>query len=137
MNGFEIGKWRQTRRTFLAFLLVGMLLGGGFAAYRWQGAGVVVVEGAILCLASGLWITEKLIGIFTRVQRANGTAIVLIFSLKILWWATLFWAARHLPPGYDGAVGLGIGIFLLTVLLAALKHYGMPRISDGNSPNDP
>ena len=74
MSVNEISKWRDARRTFLLFLALGMVVGGVIGWYRWEVAGAIVFESALLCLALGVWITERLIGVFTRVQRASGTA---------------------------------------------------------------
>jgi hypothetical protein len=78
-----------------------------------------------------------LIGVFTQTVRANPTAIMLLFMGKLGWWAGLIVAARHLPHGYEGPVGLGMCAFLLAVVIAMIQHYGMPRISDGKHPDSP
>jgi hypothetical protein len=120
----------------LALLAVG-ILGGGLAFSLWGAPSAGVVEAVILCLALGFWITERLIGVFTQTIQANPTAILILFTGKLAWWAMIFIAARHMPAGYDRAVGLGIGAFLVALFAAMVRHYGMPRISDGNPPEAP
>lgn len=130
-------KWRNVRRTLFIWLAITMCIGGALCYREWGWQGMAAAEGAALCLALGFWLTEMLVGVFTKVKTANATAIVLIFSGKLAWWALLFWFARHLPAGLDGAVASGLGIFLIALLFATLRHYGMPRISDGKPPLDP
>jgi hypothetical protein len=129
--------WNHVKRTMGLALLVAGIVSGGATYFFWGARAVVVDEVVILCLASGFWITERLVGIFTLTRKANPTAILLLFTGKLAWWATLIVAARRLPPGLDGAVGLGMGAFLLALVAAMLRHYGMPRISEGNPPRAP
>jgi hypothetical protein len=93
-------------------------------------SGAITAFSSILCLALGFWITESLIGVFTGVKKANSTAIVLLFSGKLAWWVGIFWASRILPKGSEPAVAIGLGSFLLALLLAGVLHYGLPKISD-------
>ncbi len=130
-------KWRSVRKSLNLYLGFGTLLGGAFAQYCWNFPGTIAFEAVLLCLALGFWITEMLIGVFTQVKKANPTAIALLFFGKLAWWASIFVGARHLPRGLDAAVALGIGVFLLALLIASIRHYGMPRISDGNPPSHP
>ena len=130
-------KWKAVRKSFALMLLLSVLVAGGFSYGQWGAQRAVTTIGAILCLALGFWITEMLIGVFTRVKRANATAIGLLFLAKLAWWGGLFYGARHLPAGHDGAVALGLGAFLLALLFASIGHYGMPRISDSENPRDP
>ncbi len=134
-NGLE--KWRKVRRTLVLWLGVAMAAGGVFTYQMWGFPGLWAAEGAALCLALGFWLTEMLIGVFTRVKTANASAVVMLFTGKLAWWALLFWAAKRLPAGLDGAVASGLGIFLIALLISTLQHYGMPRISDGKPPLDP
>ncbi len=130
-------KWQKTRRTFIFFLLVGAL-GSGAVAYRiWGIHGFLAAESVELCLALGLWITERLIGVFTSLRPANPTNIALLFLGKLGWWAAIILGAKHLPPGLDGAVGLGIGTFLLALFASTFCHYGKFRASNEIPPQNP
>lgn len=130
-------KWKSVRRTLLWALLLTALASGGLAYWLWGADSVLTTVLALLCLALGFWVTEMLVGVFTRVKRANASAIGFLLLAKLAWWATLFWGARHIPAGHDGAVALGIGSFLLALLFSTLRHYGMPKISDEEGPRDP
>lgn len=130
-------KWKAVRRSFALLLVLALVIAGGFSYWQWGVERAATTTAAILCLALGFWITEMLIGVFTRVKRANATAIGLLFLAKLAWWGCLFYGAKHLPAGHDGAVAVGLGAFLLALLFASIGHYGMPRISDAENPRDP
>jgi len=112
-------------------------LSGGLVFYLWGAEFVATTELALLCLALGFWVTEMLVSVFTKVKRANASAIALLFLAKMGWWAALFIGAKHIPRGHDGAMAIGIGTFLLALLFSTLKHYGVPRISEAENPRDP
>lgn len=137
MDKVQREKWRRVKRMHLISLVVGMILGGALSYYLWGATAALATEGAALCLALGFWLTEMLIGVFTQVKTANGTAIGLIFFGKLAWWGSIFYAAKHMPKGLEQPLGLGFGIFLFALVAAALNHFGMPRISDANPPSDP
>jgi hypothetical protein len=129
--------WKDAKRTLALCLLVATGAGGALAFRLWGPTGAGVFLAGLLCLASGLWVTERLIAVFLGTRKANPTALVFLMTGKVLWWGALFFASRRLPVGYDGAVGLAIGAFLLALLIATVRHYGMPRISEGNPPSSP
>ena len=130
-------KWKGVRHTLLWSLAAGALVSSGLSYWLWDQSSVITTELSLLCLALGFWVTEMLVGVFTRVKKANATAITLLLLAKLGWWAALFWGAKRIPHGHDGAVALGIGSFLLALLFSTLKHYGMPTISDVETPRDP
>lgn len=129
--------WNRVKSTVGLALFFLAVISGSAAFYFWNFPSVLATEGVILCLALGFWITERLVAVFTQTRRANPTAIVLLLFGKLVWWGALFAGARMIPPGYDRPVGLGIGAFLLALLVGVVKHYGMPRITDGKPPVDP
>jgi hypothetical protein len=137
MDKGSMHKWNSAKRTLLILLGAFGSVATAFSWWRWSAPHALTSFFAILCLALGFWITEMLIGVFTRVKRANATAIGLLFIAKFAWWGMLFYGARHLPAGHDGAVAVGLGTFLLALLFGTLRHYGMPSISDAESPRDP
>lgn len=137
MDAAPLHKWKSAKRSLALSLAVLGAIALVFSWKQWGPQHAFTTGAAALCLALGFWITEMLIGVFTRVKRANATAIGLLFIAKIAWWGVLFYGARHLPAGHDGAVAVGLGTFLLALLFATLRHYGMPRISDAESPRDP
>lgn len=137
MEPGSLNKWKGVRHTLLWSLMGGALLCGALAYWLWGLDSVITTEFSLLCLALGFWVTEMLVGIFTKVKKANATAIALLLFVKLAWWAAIFWGAKRIPHGHDGAVALGIGTFLLALLFSTLKHYGMPTISDVENPRDP
>ncbi len=130
-------KWKKAKQTFLGLVLFFGLLGSGLSFWQWGPERALASGAATLCLALGFWITEMLIGVFTRVKAANASAIGLLLVGKLGWWGLLFYVAKHLPVGHDGAIAVGMGAFLIALLLAAIVHYGMPSISDTERPRDP
>lgn len=137
MEKGSLQKWKSAKKSLLLALLAMSVLGTGFSWWKWGADRAFTSAASILCLALGFWITEMLIGVFTRVKQANATAVGLLFLAKLGWWWALFVGAKHLPPGHDGAVAVGLGGFLLALLLASLRHYGMPSISDAEDSRDP
>jgi hypothetical protein len=127
--------WRLVKKSIALNLVVAGALAGVLSFLLWGPLPAIASVGVLLCLALGFWITEMLTGVFTQTRKANPTALLLLFFGKLGWWGALILAARHMPPGFDRPVGLGIGSFLLALLLAMLRHYGMHRISDGNPPS--
>ena len=125
------------RQTLLWSLIATALAIGAFSYWQWGPEFAISTEFVFLCLALGFWVTEMLVGVFTGVKKANATAIALLFFVKLGWWTALFWGARRIPQGHDGAVALGIGGFLLALLFSTLRHYGVPTISDVETPRDP
>lgn len=132
VNGIEA--WQRVRRSLAFLLLLELAVGSGVAFWFWGLKGALAFALSLLCLASGFWLTEMLIGVFTRVKTANPAAISLLVSGKVLWWAALFLGARRLPPQLGGAVALGVGAFLTALFFSSIRHCGIPRISDGNPP---
>lgn len=123
-------KWKKVRSDLLRWLTFWLALTGGLAFWQWGAREAMAVLLSALCLALGLWVTELLVSIFMGVRKANATAILLLFTGKILWWGSLFFASRYLPPGLEKPIALGIGAFLLAMVCTGFAHYGMPKISD-------
>ncbi len=130
-------KWKNVRGTLLWCLVAGAFLNGGISFWLWGSESVFTAEAAFLCLALGFWLTEMLLGVFSGVKRANATAIALLFIAKVAWWVALFWAANRIPPGHNRAVALGVGTFLVALLVSTFKHFGMPTISDEETNREP
>jgi len=133
----KVVDWRKAKKTLMLAYVVVTVLTGAASFYFWGPKSAALTAGVVLCLALGFWFTEMIIGVFTQTIRANPTAIVLMLLGKFGWWAALIIAARHIPPGSEGAIGLGMAGFLLALSIAMIRHYGMPRISDGNPPSAP
>jgi hypothetical protein len=117
---------RSIYLNFGVFSLISAI--SGYLMYGNSGA--ITAFASTLCLALGFWITESLIGIFTGVKKANFTAIALLFSGKLAWWVGIVWASSILPKGSEPVVAIGLGSFLLALLIAGFMHYGLPKISD-------
>jgi len=130
-------KWKQLRRSIRITLLVTALLAAGLSFWLWGSASGAVTFVSALCLALGFWVTEGLVGVMTGVKTANGTAIVLLFAAKLAWWGGLFWLAQVYPPGIESAIALGMGAFLVSLLVASIGHFGWPKISDGKGAGEP
>jgi hypothetical protein len=130
-------KWKKVRRSLLWGLILGVAGSATLAYYLWGASSVLTTELALLCLALGFWVTEMLVGVFTRVKTANASAVGFLFVAKLAWWGALFVGAKRIPPGHDKAVALGVGTFLLALVFSTLQHYGMPKISDAENPRDP
>jgi len=137
MNTDAGQKWRNTRTNLLWCLGAGGLLGCAGVSWAWGYRAGLATGLTLLCLALGFWITETIVGVFTRLKKANASAIGLLLMAKALWWIAVFAGAKFLPPDLDKAVAVGIGIFLLALLFSGLGQFGLPRISDGNPPRDP
>jgi len=130
-------KWKTLRRNIRLTLLVTTVLSAGLSAWAWGPTSGAVTFISALCLALGFWITEGLVGVMTGVKTANGTAIALLFMAKLAWWGGLFWLARVYPPGTESAIALGMGAFLISLLVASISHFGWPKISDGKGVGEP
>jgi hypothetical protein len=114
-------------------IFLGAILGGSLCFWLWGQPSAIACIAALLCLALGFWITELLISALTGVKKLNVPALVMLISGKFAWWASLFLGAKHLPHGVEGGVAIGLGAFLLAVVLSGLSQYGVPRISNGNT----
>ena len=128
--------WEKAKTALFRATVVISVLSMGLSAYFWGKEAAGFTGGAILCLGLGFWLTELIVAVYTKTKKANITAMALLFLGKIGWWGGLFWASSAIPKGYERPIGLGIASFLGAVLVAMIQHYGMPSISDGNSPND-
>lgn len=133
-------KWKTLRRTILLSLaLTTLSLAALSLSLYGLGGGVITFLGS-LCLASGFWLTEGLVGVMTGTKRANPTAIALLFLGKIAWWVALFVLSRKLPTGMEVPVALGVGAFLLALLAGAISLFGWPKmteVSDGKGAGEP
>jgi hypothetical protein len=129
--------WKKLRRNLLITLAAVTLAASIGSATFFGLSGGVVTAISVLCLASGFWLTENLVGVMTGVKRANGTALGLLFMGKIGWWGLLFWLARIYPPGAEVPIAIGMGAFLLSLFASALFHFGIPKISEGKEVGDP
>lgn len=123
-------KWRNVRRMVVRTLSITSLCVAGVSFWLDGPTGAAVTILSVLCLALGLWITELLIAVFTGMRKANPTAMALLMLGKVLWWGSLILGAKLLPAGFEKSVALGIGAFLLAVVITGIAHYGMPKISD-------
>lgn len=124
-------RWKALRRSLVLALLLLTAIAAGASGWIYGAKGAAVTAISALCLALGFWLTEGLVGVMTGVKRANGTAIGLLFLGKLAWWGGLFWMARAYPKGFENSIALGLGAFLLALLIAAISHFGWPKISDG------
>lgn len=123
-------KLREVKRTLGWVLLVVVAIATSFMWLKegWT-AGLVTLLAA-LCLALGLWVTELLVGVFVGVKKANPTAIALLMAAKFGWWGAIFLGSRHVPAGHETAIALGIGAFLVALLVTGIFYFGMPKIAD-------
>lgn len=80
-------------------------------------------------LAAGFKITELLVAVLTGVRKANGTAIALLFFLKLSWWGALFFLSKILKSGDVYPLALGFGAFLAALVSSVLYSVGLPKIS--------
>jgi len=137
MSSDAIHMWRGMRRTIFLMLALGAAVGGVGVFWLLGPTHSLVTLVTILCFALGFWVTELLIGILTRLKTANASAILLLLVAKFAWWGGLFYAAKYLPADLKIGVAIGMGVFLLSLLLAGLGQFGFPRISDGKPPSNP
>lgn len=91
----------------------------------------VTLLGAAI-LAAGFKITELLVAVLTGVRKANGTAVALLFMLKISWWGALFFLSKVLNSTHLYPLALGFGAFLAALISSILYSVGMPKISAPN-----
>lgn len=125
-------KWKSIKKSL--WLVVFALTSGTaiISGFLWSPKAAFVTVLGSLCLASGFFITELLIGVMTGVKRANPAAIALLMLGKFGWWAGLFWLSRHLNSEVQLPLAMGMGSFLFSLVLVVLLQYGMPKISDAN-----
>jgi hypothetical protein len=123
-------KWKKLRKAIGLSLLGATVLGMGLSFWAFGPLGALVTAIAALCLALGFWITENLVGCLAGVKKANATAIALLFLGKLAWWVALFALARVYPRGMEFPIAIGIGAFLLALLIGGVSQYGWPKISD-------
>ncbi len=114
-------------------IVICAVLAFGASFYLFGIIGGFISFGSALCLALGFWLTESLVGIMTGVKKANSSAIGLLFLGKLGWWLGIFFAARLIPAGSEKALAIGFGSFLLAILVAAISHFGLPKISDAGT----
>lgn len=132
-----IQKWKRIERTFLIAGGCLSVVALGSSVWFWGLASAIPALLGILCLALGFKVTELLVGILTGVRKANATAIALLFLLKLTWWGLLFWGAKQAPPEWQKPFALGLGTFLVSLLVAGITHFGMPKVSKANDPGSP
>lgn len=125
-------KWKSIKKSLWLVALGLTVVSAALSAYLWSPKAAMMAILGSLCLASGFFITELLIGVMTGVKRANPAAIALLMLGKFGWWAGLFWLSRHLSPEVQLPLAMGMGAFLFSLVLVVLLQYGMPKISDAN-----
>jgi hypothetical protein len=129
--------WKKLRRNLQLALLVAAAIAAFLGGWVDGIPGAMVAVATLLCLALGFWLTEGLVGVMTGIKKANGTAIGLLFLGKLLWWGSIFWLSRQYPPGTESSIAVGLGAFLLALLIASIGHFGWPKISDAQTPGEP
>lgn len=122
--------WKKLKKALFISVLLSTVILSGVSAYFYGPVGGAATLISSLCIALGFWITEGLIGVFTGVKRANPTAMGLLVLGKFGWWGLLFALARYHPPGTEIPIAIGLGAFLLSLVITALSHFGWPQISD-------
>lgn len=132
-----IAKWKQIKKTIQLVLLILGVLALGFAVFYWGLWAITPTALGLLCLALGFKITELLVAILSGVRSANPSAIAILFLCKFLWWGALFWGSKRAPMEWQKPFALGLGVFLLSLLIGGLRHYGLPKISEANDPGEP
>jgi hypothetical protein len=119
--------WALIKKTFLQTLAGLTALAAALSFWLWGPLAALLTLCAVLFLAAGFWITESLIGVFARVKKVSPTAAIFLFTGKLLWWGSLFVASRRVPQGLELSVALGMGAFLLALVLAVLSHAYLPK----------
>jgi hypothetical protein len=132
-----IAKWKLIEKTIQLVLLVFGGVALGFSIYYWGLWAVIPTALGLLCLALGFKITELLVAILSGVRKANPSAIAILFLFKLIWWGALFWGSKRAPVEWQKPFALGLGVFLLSLLIGGLRHYGLPKISEANDPREP
>ena len=126
--------WLKKFYIFLGVWLLIALVAGGFL---FPLAMLPFILLGALALLSGFKLTELLVSVLTGVRKANALAIIIIFLLKLLWWATLFVVSKKVTQPMIAPLGLGFAAFLLALLSAALFVFGVPKISAPKNPTEP
>lgn len=121
------------RGVLMLSLLIATVLAVGLSAYFWGMVAALITLSGSAYLAIGFWITENIVGVLSRVKVANGTAIAFLMMGKVLWLGSLFLLAKSMPPGQEIPAAMGMGAFLLALLVATFSHFGMPKVSDATS----
>lgn len=119
--------WASLKKTFLQTLAGLGVLSAALSFWQWGAMGAVLTLCAILFLVAGLWITESLVGVFARTKAVSPTMVIFLFTGKLLWWGALFVASRRVPAGMELSVALGMGCFLLSLVLSVLSHAYAPK----------
>jgi hypothetical protein len=119
--------WPSLKKTFLQTLAGLSVLSAGLSFWFWGATAALLTLCAVLFLVAGLWITESLIGVFARVKTVSPTMAIFLFTGKLLWWGALFVLSRKVPAGLELSVALGMGSFLLALVLAVLGHAYTPK----------
>lgn len=125
-------RWAKTKKVFPIALMVALFPCAYFSHAKGGLKAAAITALSALCLALGLWFTENLVAVFTKVKTANPTAMVLLVMGKMLWWVGLFLLMRSLPRGQEFALSLGFGSFLFALLCVGLAQAEWPKISSVN-----
>ena len=123
-------RWVDVKKKFLLVqsgLYVCFL---ALAFYFWGLNGFFGLSLGFILLYLGFALLEKLIGILTGTIKANPTAALMVFTGKMLWWVALFYVAKKLPNEWRAPLALGMGGFLLAIVITGVAHYGMPKFSE-------
>ncbi|RZA04876.1 MAG: hypothetical protein EOP11_14100 [Proteobacteria bacterium] len=115
------------KKTFLQTVGGFAVLGAALSFWLWGSLGAILTLCAIVFLVVGFWITENLIGIFAKVKTVSPTMAIFLFTGKLLWWGALFVFSRRVPAGLELCVAIGMGAFLLSLVLAVLSHAYLPK----------
>ena len=119
--------WASIKKTFLQTLAGLSALAAALSFWLWGPLAAFLTLCAVAFLAGGFWITESLIGVFARVKKVSPTLAIFLFTGKLLWWGALFVFSRKVPAGLELSVALGMGSFLLSLVLAVLSHAYLPK----------
>lgn len=119
--------WASLKKTFLQTLAGLLVLGAALSFWLWGPTAAFLTLCAAAFLLAGLWITENLIGVFARVKTVSPTMAIFLFTGKLLWWGALFVLSRRIPAGLELSVAIGMGAFLLALVLAVLSHSYLPK----------